>query len=134
LFALLFVFNSVCQGQETISHSFPSQKSESQISRLLNAVAEAERRAQNKKPPEPKISLVTPPGWLSTETRALPQTDNGFSVGYKHESGLTVTLYLLAFFIGIVDLAISVSADAKRCYCSADLFPLEDQRVETVGR
>ena len=43
--------------------------------------------------PDPLISLATPPGWTKSEPEPLPAGDEGFTVAYHHESGLTVTLY-----------------------------------------
>ena len=60
---------------------------------ILEAVAEAEREAQNTVPPAPNITLATPKGWTRSEPRSLPPSDNGFTVGYEHDSGLAVTLY-----------------------------------------
>ena len=60
---------------------------------ILDAIAEAELEAQNTVPPPAEISLPTPAGWVKTDRRPLPPQDNGFTVGYDHESGLAVTLY-----------------------------------------
>lgn len=75
--------------------SFPasSQLSPSERQQRLDDLAQAERDAENTKAPEPKLALVTPPGWTRTETRPLPPEDHGFTVAYNHESGLAVTLY-----------------------------------------
>ncbi len=72
----------------------PAQVSPAEQRRqVLEAVAQAEREAQNTEAPAPNIELATPPGWTKAEIRPLPTVDHGFSVAYKHESGLTVTLY-----------------------------------------
>jgi hypothetical protein len=77
----------------------PSQKtssaplSSSEREELLDAVKKAEDEARNAVPPPPKVSLATPEGWTRTEPRPLPPADNGFTVGYEHESGLAVTVY-----------------------------------------
>ncbi len=60
---------------------------------MLDAIAKAERDAEGIEPPKPNISLATPPGWTREEPQALPPEDDGFTVAYEHESGLSVTLY-----------------------------------------
>ncbi|MFO0976615.1 MAG: hypothetical protein U0996_09475 [Planctomycetaceae bacterium] len=69
---------------------------------ILDAVAEAKREAQNTVPPAAKITLATPDGWTRTEPRPLPPSDNGFTVGYEHESGLTVTPYQFTRGLNVV--------------------------------
>ncbi len=44
-------------------------------------------------PPSPVLDLPEPAGWTHTEPRSLPSQDVGFSVGYEHTSGVTVTFY-----------------------------------------
>lgn len=63
--------------------------------KMLDKVKQSISEARKLEPPAPKITLATPPGWTRSPLRALPADDNGFSVGYDHDSGLTVTLYQL---------------------------------------
>ena len=91
--ALLLASISGCDRSHPASSDTPSKISSSERQQLLDAVAEAEREAQNTESPEPNITLATPPGWSKTETRPLPPADHGFTVAYEHESGLAVTLY-----------------------------------------
>ncbi|MCO8120395.1 hypothetical protein NHH03_01505 [Stieleria sp. TO1_6] len=91
--ALLLVSICGCDRSHPASSDTPSQISSSERQQLLDAVAEAEREAQNTVSPAPIITLATPPGWSKTEMRPLPPADHGFTVAYEHESGLAVTLY-----------------------------------------
>jgi hypothetical protein len=43
--------------------------------------------------PESVIELPSPGEWTRTSMRSYADEDDGFSVGYEHPSGLTVTLY-----------------------------------------
>ena len=90
--ALLFVGAIGCDRSVRMPTSTQPLTS-SEREQLLDAVAEAERAAENTEPPEPIITLATPPGWTRGETRPLPPADHGFTVAYEHESGLAVTLY-----------------------------------------
>ncbi len=90
---VLLLCISGCDRSRPASSDAPSRISSSERKQLLDAVAEAEREAQNTEVPEPNIALATPSGWSKTETRPLPPADHGFTVAYEHESGLAVTLY-----------------------------------------
>jgi hypothetical protein len=91
---LLLVFNGIaCDKDRLAENDPPDSLSPSDKELILNALAEVEREAQKAEASEPKINLPTLPGWSKTETRPLTTDDHGFSVGYEHESGLTVTLY-----------------------------------------
>lgn len=73
--------------------SAPAPLSPEEREKVLDAIAQIQREADNTEPPPANITLATPDGWAATEQRPLPPSDNGFTVGYEHESGLTVTLY-----------------------------------------
>lgn len=92
LFVTIVLLHLSISGCEQ-SGQAPSLASPEERRRVMEEIAQAERRAQNTKAPEPNIVLATPPGWAKTETRPLPPEDNGFTVGYEHQSGLAVTLY-----------------------------------------
>lgn len=103
-----FAFLVICASGCDQSGPSPSQVSSAERQQLLDAVAQAEREAQNTVAPEPNIALVTPHGWTRTETRALPTDDHGFTVAYEHESGLAVTLY--QFTRGLTSIPNDVNA------------------------
>jgi hypothetical protein len=77
---------------------------------VLDAIAEADRAARNTVPPAAKIELATPDGWARTEPRPLPPSDNGFTVGYEHESGLAVTLYQFTRGLAVIPVELDSTA------------------------
>ena len=112
--ALLITWGAGCNDSLSPAPSVPSTAPISPVERqqILDALAEAQREAENTEPPKPNITLATPPGWTRSETRALPPSDNGFTVGYQHDSGLTVTLY--QFTRGIANISSDTDSPVLR--------------------
>lgn len=70
-----------------------SSDQQSKRDRLEQDYQQAMREAEKNAPEAAVLQLPALADWQQTETRALPTEDHGFSVGYNHSLGITVTFY-----------------------------------------
>jgi len=71
-------------------------KESAQAERREEAMRDFEQsmqEAENITPPDAVLTIQDVIGWERTPIQALPPGDNGFSVGFHHPAGITVTLY-----------------------------------------
>ena len=71
----------------------PPQPTKTNLEKLRAEISQAEAAAAKRPLPKLVIELPTPAGWQHFEPRPLPISDDGLSVAYEHEDGITVTLY-----------------------------------------
>lgn len=86
---LLLVFFSPALG----CNNSPAQPTPSNLEKLRAEISQSEKAAAKRPLPKLVIELPTIAGWQHFEPKPLPIDDDGLSIAFEHEDGITVTFY-----------------------------------------
>ena len=112
--ALLTSLTIGCGGSSTSTERTPSallaksDKPEIDSSDSDRKSTEAKRVDQPTESPADDAAFDLPAGWIQSAPRPLPDEDQGYSVGYNHETGVAVTFY--QYSRGLVSISDDLNA------------------------
>lgn len=78
------------------------------------------QEAENITPPDAVLTIQDVVGWERTAIQALPPEDNGFSVGFHHPEGITVTLYQYTAGVPTIPKEIDSPVIASEMFAAKD--------------